>query len=122
MPGKAYFYVSASGRREVRSFLRALPLRARLKCMSYLKRVREDGTILPSNIVKHLERGLWEARPEYGGIEYRFFFIHENGRLGIVSAVVKKRAKIERRVLETALRRAEELRHSWQERADEQGS
>jgi phage-related protein len=119
MPSQIRFYVTESGRRDVRSFLRALPLRARAKCISYLKQVREHGTNLPANIVKHIERGLWEARPEYGGIEYRYFFIHNHGRVGIVSAVVKKREKIERRVIETALRRAEELRKAWQEEADE---
>ncbi len=73
--------------------------------LAYLKQVRDNGTSLPSNIVKHIEAGLWEVRPEYGGIEYRFmFFIFGGRKIGIVAAFAKKRDKIERRLIETSLR------------------
>lgn len=92
MPYRMFFYWSARATSEVRSFLRSLPVKHRLKCVDYLHRVRQNGTQLPGNIIKHLESGLWEARPEYGGIEYRFFFfVHLSGRIGVVSAIVKKR-------------------------------
>src|SRR5579884_495737 len=108
-----YFFQTARGEREVRTFLRALPPRHRTKCVDYLDRVRQHGTRLPANIIKHLEQGLWEARPEYGGIEYRFFFIVSGNKIGVVSAIVKKRQKVERGVIERALRLAEEMRRQW---------
>lgn len=112
---KMYFFRTARGEREVRIFLRALPPRHRAKCVDYLDRVRQHGTRLPANIVKHLEQGLWEARPEYGGIEYRFFFFQSGDKIGVVSAIVKKRQKVERSVIERALRRVDEMRLLWQE-------
>ena len=104
----------------MRSFLRALPHKHRRKCLDYLNRVRVQGTRLPSNIVKHLERGLWEVRPEYGGIEYRFlFFVSSTNRIGVVSAFVKKQQKIQRNVLERGLRLAAEMQKKYQEEANE---
>jgi phage-related protein len=83
--------------------------------------VRQRGVQLPGNIVKHLESGLWEVRPEYGGIEYRFFFfVHGSDRVGVVSAIIKKRQKVERKVIEQALRRADEMRRAWQGADNEQ--
>jgi phage-related protein len=116
MPFKLYFYASERGTRDVRSFLRSLPPKHRLKCITYLKRVREQGTNLPSNIVKHIEAGLWEARPEFGGIEYRFlFFIHSPDRIGVVNAIIKKRDRLERRVIEASITRMNVLRQTWRE-------
>jgi phage-related protein len=84
--------------------------------------VRDHGIQLPANIVRHLEGGLWEARPEYGGIEYRFvFFLHPTRRIGIVAAFAKKRQKMPRAVIEQALQRAEVMRQAWREGINEQG-
>jgi phage-related protein len=114
MPYRMYFYRTARGEREVRTFLRDLPWKHRLKCVDYLNRVRQQGTRLPANIVKHIEGELWEARPEYGGIEYRFFFfVGADNRIGVVSAIVKKRQRVERSIIERALQRAAEMRHIW---------
>ena len=119
MPYRMYFYRTVRGECEVRTFLRELPWKHRLKCVDYLNRVRQNGTRLPANVVKHIEEGLWEARPEYGGIEYRFFFAVIDSRIGVVSAIVKKRQHVERKVIERALKRAEEMRRYWQEKDNE---
>ena len=87
--------------------------------MDYLNRVRQQGTHLPANVVKHIEGELWEARPEYGGIEYRFFFVITRDRIGVVSATVKKRQRVERKVIERALQRAADMRQQWQENKHE---
>ena len=100
MPSKVYFYRTERGVSEVRVFLRNLPGKHRTKCIDYLKRIRQQGTQLPRNILAHLESDLWEARPEYGGIEYRFFlFFHQDKKIGVVSDVVKRRQRLERRVI-----------------------
>ena len=70
-------------------------------------------------MVKHIEGELWEARSEYGGIEYRFFFFVISNRIGVVSAIVKKRQRVERKVIERALRRSAEMRQQWQEHEHE---
>jgi phage-related protein len=114
-----YFARTARGDREVRAFLRALPPKHCAKCVDYLYRVRQHGTRLPTNIVKHLEGDLWEARPEYGGIEYRFLFFLVGSKIGVVSAFVKKRRKVERHAIERALRLMQAMQAQWQEEQDE---
>ena len=95
-------------------FLRRLPPELRGKCIDYLDRVRQHGTRLPRNIVAHIEDALWEVRPEYGGIEYRFFFfVQDDERIGVVSAIVKKRQRVERRVIEYARLLIDEMRREW---------
>lgn len=117
---RVYFYQTERGVRDVRVFLRSLPPKHCAKCLDYLKRVRQHGTSLPRNIVAYLEQGLWEARPEYGGIEYRFFFfVHTDNRIGVVAALVKKRQKLERSTIERALRLAEEMRQTWEQEAND---
>ena len=74
---------------------------------------------LPANVVKHIEGELWEVRPESGGIEYKFFFFVNNNRIGVVSAIVKKRQLVERKVTERALRLASEMQQQWQENEHE---
>lgn len=87
--------------------------------MDYLNRVRLHGTRLPANIIAHLEQGLWEVRPEYGGIAYRFFFFLHDDKIGVVSAVVKKRQKVRRDVIERALHLAELMREQWEQTDNE---
>ena len=116
MAYKVYFYRSSRGEREVRTFLRNLSFKSRAKCLHYLKKLKQDGTRLPSNIVKHLEGEIWEVRPEYGGIEYRFFFfLYRDVKIGIVSAAIKKQQKTKRAHIEKAMRLAEEMRANWEE-------
>ena len=105
MAYKVYFYRNRRGVSAVRTMLRSIPRKHSLKCLDYLQRVKESGIRLPANIVKHLEGGLWEVRPEFGGIEYRFlFFVYSNDKIMVVSAFVKKQQKIHRSEIEKAFR------------------
>ena len=104
------FYQSARGERPVRTFLRGLPAKDRRKCLSYLKRVRSEGINLPKHYVEKLDENLWEAKPEYNNVEYRFMFgfIGPN-RIGIVTALKKKRMRLPRTVLDQAMRLITEM-------------
>ena len=43
------------------------------KCMSYLKRIRMEGVEhVPTNYAKKRADNLYEARPEWNNVEYRF--------------------------------------------------
>ena len=86
-------------------------------CVRTLVRLKQAGVRiarLPANVVKHIAGELWEVRPEYGGIEYRFFFFVSNNRIGVVSAIIKKRQLVERKVILRALRLASEMQQQWQ--------
>jgi len=70
----------------------------------------EYGNRLQSCYIKHLEKGVWELRPEYGGSEFRFFYVLILGeKIYILHAIRKKRQKTLRRDIEIALKRAQEI-------------
>ena len=109
---RLYFHRTARGDRPVRRFLRALPPKHRIKCASYLNMVRVQGTSLPKIYVEKIDDNLWEVKPEYANIEYRFLLgIIGPGRIGVVAALKKKRARLPRRVFDLAMRLIEEMRN-----------
>jgi len=107
---RIYFYRTARGERPVRVFLRGLPVKDCRKCLSYLKRVRLEGINLPKQYVEKLDDNLWEAKPEYNNVEYRFMFgIIGPNRIGVVTALKKKRMRLPRTVLDHAMRLITEM-------------
>ncbi len=110
-PFRIYFYQTARGERPVRVFLRKLPKKDRVKCFSYLDRIQAYGTNQRSDYVEKLDDNLWEVKPEYNNVEYRFLFgfIGPN-RFGMVTALKKKRMRLPRRVLDHASALIKEMR------------
>ena len=103
-PYRMLFYQTARGERPVRMFLRGLPSKDRAKCLSYLKRVRAEGTSLPKTYVEKIDANLWEVKPAYNGIEYRFLFgFIDPNSIGVVTALKKKRMRLPRRVFDHAM-------------------
>jgi phage-related protein len=108
---RTYFYQTVRRQQPVRDFLRGLPKKHCLKCLAYLERVRVFGTQQPTIYVEKLDDNLWEAKPEYNNIEYRFLFgIIGEGRVGIVTALKKKRGRLPRQELEHAMKLIAEMR------------
>lgn len=112
-PFGIYFYRTARGERPVRVFLRGLPVKDRKKCLTYLKRIRTEGVNLPKQYIEKLDENLWEAKPEYNNVEYRFMFgfIGPN-RFGIVTALKKKRMRLPHTVLDQTMRLITEMQDS----------
>lgn len=106
------FYETANGRTPIIDFIESLPVKSQAKCLKYIELLTERGLSLPANYVKHIEDALWELRPEYGGVEYRFLFWARSNpdRFTIVHALVKKSQKLKGTDIERALARIEELR------------
>jgi phage-related protein len=98
------FYRTARGVRPVRVFLRNLPVKDRIKCLSYLKRVRAEGIYLPKTYVEKIDDNLWEVKPAYNRIEYRFLFgfVGPN-RIVFVTALKKKRMRLPRSIFDHAM-------------------
>ena len=107
---RIYFYRTARGERPVRVFLRGLPVKVCRKCFYYLDRIQVSGVRQSKNFVEKLDDNLWEAKPEYNNVEYRFLFgfIGPN-RLGMVMALKKKQMRLPRRVLEQAMKLIAEM-------------
>ena len=94
----------------MREFLRGLPRKDRPKCHSYLKRVRAEGTSLPKIYVEKIDANLWEVKPGYNGIEYRFLFgFIDSNSIGVVTALKKKRMRLPRSVFDHAARLIAEM-------------
>lgn len=106
------FYRTGSGRPIIATFYRKLPAAARKKCYSYLVRTRSRNLInLPTNICEKMDRNLWEVKPEYNNIEYRFLLGWiADYRIRIVYAEIKKSRKLPRRDIELAMKRLKEMR------------
>jgi phage-related protein len=113
------FYRTSAGAEPVREFLRSLPRDARLKCGRYMQQLEWQGLALRASHVKKLSREIWELRPEYDGIEYRFYFGIVGTMVVYVHAVAKKRLKATRGDIDLAERRFDEwkvVQHEHQER------
>ena len=108
---EVYYFVSADGQSPVEEFLDGLPIKARAKCLAYIDQLEEFGFALPRNFAAKVRGDIWELRPEWGGTEYRLlYFLFTKGRFVILHGVTKKSQKLRPRDIETAERRAAEVR------------
>jgi phage-related protein len=92
-------------------FLDSLSVKERVKCRQYIDALVEFGNSLPSNYIKHIEKGLWELRPEFGGAEFRLFYfiLAADNRIFMLHAIKKKTQKTPRKEIDLALKRKAEL-------------
>jgi phage-related protein len=105
------FYANADGDTPVQDFLFSLSEKEQAKCLSYMQLLMERGNTLPSQYAKHLEGDLWELRPEFGGVEFRYFyFTFVDNLIVIVHAIKKKSQKTRPRDIALARKRIEELK------------
>lgn len=102
------FYRTSADAEPVREFPHSLPREARLKCGRYMQQMEWQGLALRASHVRKLSREIWELRPEYDGIEYRFYFGIAGSVVVYVHAVVKKQQKANRNDIDLAERRFEE--------------
>lgn len=119
MRWEVLFYQTTRGESPVEDFLEQLPEKARAKCVAYLKRLEDFGFQLPSSIISKVRGDIWELRPEWGGVEYRFFYVALVGRRIVVLHVIQKQSqKLKGKDIELAERRfAEVLRRVQDETA-----
>ncbi len=112
MAWEVLFFQTAGGNSPVEDFLDALSDKARAKCLAYLRQVEEHGFELPRSVIAKVRGKIWELRPEWGGIEYRFFYVAIVGRRMIaLHAVQKQSQKLKAKDIEIAeARHAEVLR------------
>jgi len=104
------YYATDRGDEPVREFLAALNKKEWAKCDAYFAILAERGNTLPANYIKHIEQGLWELRPEFGGTEFRFFYfaVIDDNRIVMLHAIKKKTQKTLRKDIELALKRKKE--------------
>lgn len=95
MDWEVVFYQTERGESPIEEFLDGLSDKARAKCLTYIEELERHGYRLPSSYIKKVEDELWELRPEFGGIEYRFFyFTYVERQIVILHAINKKGQKL----------------------------
>ncbi len=121
MDWEVLYYQSERGESPVEEFLLSLSDKARAKCLSYIDQLEQFGNRLPSNFASKIEDDLWELRPEFGGVEHRFFyFTFVNRQIVIVHAVKKKSQKLKPSDIATAQERIVQVRRREAQRQQEQ--
>lgn len=116
-----FYYQSERGESPIEEFLNGLSVKARAKCLAYIEQLEQFGNRLPSNFASKVQGDVWELRPEWGGVEHRFFyFSFVERRIVIVHAFAKKSQKLKAQDINTALVRVEEVRRREKARQDAQ--
>lgn len=100
-------YTTAAGRSPVEEFLESIQdVKAEAHCRAFLERLVNPGPPLQRKHAEQIEGRLWELKPSYRRVEYRFLYAQlRDGRYLILHAVVKKRDRLPRREFDTALER-----------------
>ncbi len=115
------FYRNTRGDSPVEAFLNGLSVKARTKCLSYLNFVAEHGNALPANYIKHIQGDLWEVRPEYGGMEYSFFYVLVTTEaVAVLHAFTKKTQKTPTAEITRALSRLAEVQEEAEVQAQQE--
>lgn len=102
------FYEDSSGKSELWEFLEELRVKAatskdariQYKQISlYIQLLQDNGTMLPENITKHLDDGIWELRP---GSNRVFYFFYQDNTFVLLHQFRKKSKKTPQRELKKA--------------------
>jgi len=111
MQWEVLYYQSERGESLIEDFLDALPRKARAKCLAYMDLLEEFGFNLPRSVIAKVRGDLWELRPEWAGVEYRFLYFFLVGqRVIIVHALSKKNQRLAHRDIALAESRIADVR------------
>jgi len=93
MTFEVVFYVNERGEFPVLEFMESLNIKEYAKSISYLQILQENGNKLPASFVVHLGGGLYELRPEFGGVEIRYFYFMVLGDTIVMLHALKKKSR-----------------------------
>ena len=114
MNWEVWFYQTARGDSPVEEFLGGLPPKDEAKCLAYLEQLEERGFGLPRSYIAKVRGPIWELRPEWAGVEYRFFYVAMAvRRLVILHAMKKKSQKVKIKDIELAESRHADVIERW---------
>ncbi len=102
------FYETVNGYSDIKEFLEEIRRKAtnnkdaRIQygqITRYIELLQQNGTNLPTEVVKHIEGRIWELRP---GVNRVFFFYHDGERYVLLHHYRKKTDKTPKREIERA--------------------
>ena len=103
------YYTTATGRNLIAEFLDALDDAAAAKCLEVIGWLETGEIDRHPKARDHLDGPIWELRVRHSGEQYRFLYAVSHGRAFLVVPLHKKTQKIERRDIERAKERFEDL-------------
>jgi phage-related protein len=108
---EVFYYQTERGESPIEDFLNSIPRKARAKCLAYMDMLEEFGFNLPRSFIAKISGDLWELRPEWAGMEYRFLYFALIGkRFVILHAFTKKRQRLNRGDIAVAEARIADIR------------
>ena len=93
-PAELLFYCEAEGGVPILDWLDGLPVKARLRCIGYLRRLAASGHELRRPVADYLRDGIYELRPSYQGIGYRILYFFDGRDVVVVSHGITKEQKV----------------------------
>lgn len=114
MPNTVVYFEATSGECEVQNFLddlRRVSRKAAAKCHQYIGLLEQLGRGLRYPYARHVDGPIWELRPEYGGVEYRFLYAQIGpDRFILLTAFMKDYQELRDQDIERAHRRLAEYK------------
>lgn len=106
---KVKFYATKSGREPVREWIRSLP-RLERKVIGDDIKTAQYGWPLGMPLIRKLDRDLWEVRSLLNNRIARVIFTVEDNFMVLLHGFIKKSQKMPKKELDTARKRAANLR------------
>jgi hypothetical protein len=94
----------------IREWLKALPLKARIKCLGFLGKLEAHGHELRRPTADFLRDGIYELRPSHQGVNYRILYFFAGKQVVVVSHGITKEAKVP----DIEIRRAIDRKHQFE--------
>ncbi len=96
----------ANGRTPTADWMKLIPMKAMLKCLARIERLREFGHMLRRPEADYLRDGIHELRTQHQGVNYRlFYFFHGSDAVVLTHGIVKQRRDVPAGEIAMALRR-----------------
>ncbi len=93
-PSVILFYREGDGGVPILEWLDHLPVKARLRCIGYLRRLAASGHELRRPVADYLRDGIYELRPSYHSIGYRILYFFDGRDVVVVSHGITKEQKV----------------------------
>jgi phage-related protein len=104
-----HYYETPAGRDLIAEFLDSLDDSAAAKCLAVIGWLESGEIDQHPKARGHLDGPIWEIRVRHAGEQYRFLYAIEGGRAYLLVPLHKKTQKIDRRDIERAKERFQEI-------------
>ena len=94
MPQLEVIFYRDDDRVFVRQWLRTLPIKAQMKCLTYIAQLEMHGHALRRPVADFLRDGIYKLRPSYQGIQYRILYFFSGTAVVVLSHGITKEGAV----------------------------